>query len=127
MDDKLLNGGALAFVGDAVMTLQVREYLVNKGITHLKDLQEKTSSMVSAKAQAAFSKTIEEDLTEEEMEIFKRGRNFKSNSTAKNASVLDYRHATGVEALWGYWYLENNEDRLKEMCDRLIAFNESNG
>lgn len=126
MDAKLLNGGTLAFVGDAVMTLQIREYLVSKGVTNLKELQEKTSAVVSAKAQAAFGFEIEPILTEEELAIFKRGRNHKSTSTAKNQHLIDYRHATAVEALWGYWYLNKEEERLEEMRKKLIAFSEDN-
>lgn len=126
MEARLLNGGTLAFVGDAVMTLQIRDHLVSKGVTNLKELQEKTSAVVSAKSQAAFAFVIEPELTLEELAIFKRGRNHKSTSTAKNQHLIDYRHATGLEALWGYWYLNNEKDRLEEMRKKLIAFSDNN-
>ena len=122
MEAFLQNGGTLAFVGDAVMSLQVREYLVSKGYTQLKQLQQLTVQYVSAKAQAAFSKTILDSLNEEEMEVFKRGRNFKSHSVAKNANVVDYRQATGLEALWGYWHLTGQTERLNEMFERMIQY-----
>lgn len=119
MNTDLLNGGTLAFIGDAVMTLQIREYLISIGYTRSKQLQEITSAYVSATNQAKFVHRIMNQLTEEETEVYKRGRNFKSHSSAKNANILDYRAATGLEALWGYWYLNKNYDRLQEMFIQL--------
>ncbi len=108
------SGNVLAFIGDGVLTLQVREYLVQKGITNTKQLQETSVAFVSAKAQANFiQKLISDDiLTEEEEKMFKRGRNAKSQSMAKNADVMTYRLATGFEALWGYLYLNEEHERL---------------
>ena len=121
MNAELLNGGELAFVGDAVMTLQVREYLLKKGISHLKALQENQIRYVSASYQATFAREIERELEEEDAAVFKRGRNYKSHSTAKNASVIDYRYATALEALWGYWYLSGQEEKLEKMFYRFIG------
>ncbi|CAM4145248.1 ribonuclease III [Erysipelothrix inopinata] len=120
------SGNVLAFIGDAVLSLQVREYLVSIGISKTKQLQETSVKYVSAKAQANYMMTlIESDsLTEEEMVMYKRGRNAKSASIAKNADVTTYRIATGFEALWGYLYLTQQNERLtflwnefKEMVD----------
>lgn len=110
-------GNVLAFVGDAVLSLQVREYLISLGITNLDKLQKTSTEYVSAKAQAGFIRElIDKDLlTEDEMLYFKRGRNAKSYSVAKNQTVGDYRSATGLESLWGYLYLNKEEKRLEEL------------
>ncbi len=120
MNYELMNGGELAFVGDACMTLQVREYLLKKGITQLKKLQQLQVHYVSATSQAKVAHAIEEELNEKEKEIYLRGRNFKSHSSAKNANVIDYRYATALEALWGYWYLTEQKERLEEMFGRML-------
>lgn len=113
------SGNVLAFIGDGVLTLQVREYLVSKGITHTKKLQETSINYVSAVAQASFiSEILDKNiLTEEELVMYKRGRNAKSQSSAKNADIVTYRVATGFEALWGYLYLTKQTDRLNELWD----------
>lgn len=117
MNAKLINGNTLAFIGDAVFSLQVREFFVSKGIQKSNVLQRKTVELVSAKGQAKILKTLLDEnlLSEEELEIVKRGRNTKSHSVAKNADILTYRNATGFEALWGFLYLDNRYDRLKEL------------
>ncbi|QIK68865.1 ribonuclease III [Erysipelothrix sp. HDW6C] len=116
------SGNVLAFVGDAVLSLQVRSYLVSLGITKTKTLQEKSTQFVSAKAQANFMmKLLNEDrLTEEEMVMYKRGRNAKSTSIAKNADVTTYRIATGFEALWGYLYYAKETSRLESLWQEFI-------
>ena len=118
---KELNGSVLAFVGDAILSLKVRTLLVEKGYTKPKDLQELSVRYVSAKAQAKFvHRLIEEnELNEEELLIYKRGRNFKSDSVPKNTDVTTYRCATGYEALWGYWYLSNMTDRLEQIWNQM--------
>lgn len=121
MNPELLNGSTLAFIGDAVLSLWVREYLVSLGYTKANDLQKKSIIYVSANAQAKFMLSLLEDnfLNEEEMQIYLRGRNHKSSSKAKNADVVSYRIATGFEALIGYWHLNQNETRLRQVWDRL--------
>lgn len=111
------SGNVLAFVGDAVLSLQVREYLVSKGITQTKKLQETSVKFVSAKAQANFVNYFLDQniLKEDEIQIFKRGRNAKSQTMAKNADMITYRLSTGFEALWGYLYLSDKTDRLEEL------------
>lgn len=115
IDPKQLNGGALAFIGDGVMTLKVREYLIEKGYTKSKQLQEKSVDYVSAKAQSAFMIKIIDLLDETEKDIYKRGRNFKSNTIPKNADSNQYHIATGLEALWGYWYLSGEHRRIDQI------------
>lgn len=116
------SGNVLAFVGDAVLSLQVRQYLVEQGITKTKQLQETSVKFVSAMAQADYMKTLldRNALTEEEMGIYKRGRNAKSASMAKNADVMSYRIATGFEALWGYLHMEGHHERLDELWKEYI-------
>lgn len=116
------SGNVLAFVGDAVLSLQVRQYLVEQGITKTKQLQETSVKFVSAIAQANFMKSLleREALTDEEMSIYKRGRNAKSASMAKNADVMSYRIATGFEALWGYLHMEGRQERLNELWKEYI-------
>ena len=115
MNPSLLNGSTLAFVGDAVLSLLVREHLVAQGLTKAKALQEASVAYVSAKAQAKFVTLLIESnqLSEEELTIYRRGRNHRSDSIAKNADVITYRQATG------YWHLTQNEARLKQIWDQM--------
>lgn len=121
MNPDLHNGNTLAFIGDAVLSLWVRTYLVELGITKANDLQKKSVRFVSALNQAKFVQSLLEEkfLDDEEEAIYLRGRNHKSASKAKNADVISYRQATGFEALLGYWYLTNNDKRLTQIWDRL--------
>lgn len=105
----------LAYIGDAVFDLVVRTILVERTNEPVNVLHRKSAHVVKASAQTEFYHRIEAQLTEEEMAIFKRGRNAKSHTTAKNATISDYRCATGVEALVGYLYLENRMDRILEL------------
>ncbi|NLC05239.1 MAG: ribonuclease III [Erysipelothrix sp.] len=118
------NGSVLAYIGDAVLSLQVREHLVRKNISNPKSLLRASIEYVSAKSQANFiSYLLENDvLDESEINIYKRGRNYKSSSIAKNADVVSYRMATGLEALWGYLYLENKSERLDVLWKSYIEF-----
>lgn len=121
------NGNALAYVGDAVLSLQVREYLVvKKGIQKPNLLQKESVKFVSAKAQASLlTKMLEENiLSEEEIAIVKRGRNAKSDSVAKNVDVVTYRIATGFEALWGWLYVSDKKERLQELWEYILKINE---
>jgi len=110
-----MTGSVLAFIGDAVMSLKVREYLVSLGYTKAKQLQEQSIKYVSAKAQSAFISKFLPNLSEEEMLIYKRGRNYKSHSTPKNTDSADYHAATGFEALWGYWHLSGEYQRIDQI------------
>lgn len=119
-DARLLSPVVLAYVGDAVFELFVRIYLISTGETKASELQKKSILYVKAKSQADIYKNISEKLTEEEHEIIRRGRNVKPNSPPKNADVMDYRYATGFEALIGYLYLSNNHERLLEVIEASI-------
>lgn len=119
-DPKTLPGLTLAYIGDCIFELVVRTTLVETGLTHVSELNKKSSSIVKAAAQAELLHSIEDKLTDEEMAVFKRGRNVKSSSTAKNASVIDYRVATGFEALMGYLYLSKKMDRILELCKPVL-------
>lgn len=123
MNPSDLSGSNLAFLGDAVLSLLVRTWLLERGITKAGRLQKLSVQYVSAKAQARFMHSLLEEgaLTEEELEIYKRGRNFHSASRAKNADVVTYRVATGFEALLGYWHLTRNEERLRQIWARMTA------
>ncbi len=112
-----ISGSTLAYIGDAVWSLLVREYLVERGYTKAKDLQTKSVKFVSAKAQASFYKKLTEleMLNDEEQYMFKRGRNFRTSTVAKNTDVITYRISTGFEALVGYWHLTKQADRLLEI------------
>lgn len=105
----------LAYIGDGVFDLIIRSYVVNQGNVQVNKMHRHTSSIVKAQTQAQMAARLEPLLTEEEESFYKRGRNAKSHTTAKNASVGDYRKATGFEALVGYLYLTGQNDRLMEL------------
>lgn len=102
----------LAFVGDAIYGLFVREKLVSIANTSVGNLHHQSVKYVSAKAQASAIEKIMDKLTEEEERIYKRGRNAEVNSVPKNADVADYHKATGLEALFGYLYLSQQRERI---------------
>lgn len=111
------SGNVLAFLGDAYLSLQVRSYLIDLGYNQLKKMQETSVLFVSAEGQAKFMNQLLEDnlINEDEMIYYKRGRNAKSRSMAKNAEMIDYRVATGLESLWGYLYLKEDFQRLDQL------------
>lgn len=102
----------LAYIGDAIYELVIRSVVVERANRSANDLHKKTVRYVKAETQAAMIMALQEELTEEEMAVYKRGRNAKSHTMAKNASMSDYRKATGFEALMGYLYLSDETDRL---------------
>ena len=105
----------LAYVGDAVYELIVRTILVRRDNCPVNLLNKKASSLVKAAAQSAAMAVLEPQLTEEEASVYRRGRNAHPSTKAKNATVGDYRRATGFEALVGYLYLKKEEERLLEL------------
>lgn len=107
----------LAYIGDAVYELYIRTFLVSKGNMPVHKLHKQATRYVKAKAQSDIIHGIEDQLTEEELIIFKRGRNAKSGTVPKNADITDYRHATGFEALLGYLYLNGKMERLMKLMD----------
>lgn len=119
---RMLSPLKMAYIGDAVYEVLVRRYLLenNKGPMH--KLHRASTKYVKAEAQAKFVMSLEAELTEEEANILKRGRNAKSGSVPKNAKIQDYRYSTGFEALIGYLYLNGREDRIMEFFKKIIEF-----
>lgn len=102
----------LAYIGDSIYDLVIKTLVINDGNQQVHKLHAKTSELVQASAQSKMMRTLQELLTEEEHVIYKRGRNAKSVSPAKNQTLTDYRRATGFEALMGYLYLKKDMKRL---------------
>ena len=109
-----INSLVLAYLGDAIYELYVRRFLIEKGINKAKDLQKAAVEFVSARAQSTFLKQLLDTniLTDEEIEVVKRARNAKSLSHPKSVDILTYKHATALEALIGYLYIEKEEVRI---------------
>lgn len=119
-EEDILMIGSLqqAYIGDAVYEILVRSYILsNKNVNKLHNQAKK---YVSAQSQAHILKKIWDKLTEKEKSIIKKGRNTKSNTSSKNASISDYRYSTGFEALFGYLYLNNKNDRILEIFNEII-------
>lgn len=112
-----MNGLALAYIGDAIYELEVRQHLLAMGLTKVNDLQKRSKHYVPAKAHAAIFQRMSDEqiLSEDELVYFKRGRNAKSHTKAKNTDVVTYRISTGIEALFGYLYLSNRQERLQTL------------
>ena len=108
----------LAYIGDAVYELVIRSLLVGRGNAQANRLHKEASTLVNAGAQSASLERIKEELTEEEMQVFKRGRNANSATMAKHATMSDYRRATGFEALMGYLYLTGRMERILELVKK---------
>ena len=102
----------LAYIGDGVYELIIRTILVKKGNCPVNRLHKKASSLVKAGAQSAIMEVIEEELTPEELSVYRRGRNAHSPTMAKHVTMADYRRATGFEALMGYLYLKEDYTRM---------------
>ena len=109
----------LAFIGDCIYEILVRETLVLDANRPVNDLHRESVKYVSAKAQTVAFEKIKDELTEEEMTIYKRGRNAKVGHLPKSASENEYHCATGVEALFGYLYLNNEIDRIKVLFSKI--------
>lgn len=109
----------LAYLGDAVFELYVRTFLCRQNAP-VHTLHKQATGYVKAQAQSAYMETLEPLLTEEELAVYKRGRNSKSATVPKNADVLEYRRATGFEALVGYLYVSKQHDRLETLLGRVL-------
>ena len=114
-DPTLLSPLTLAFIGDTILDLIVRTRVIEYGNAPVKNLHRTASSLVNAGTQAKMAKELMPRFTEEEMNIFKRGRNAKPHTTAKNANIYDYKTATGLEALLGWLYLSGRMSRIYEL------------
>ena len=108
----------LAYIGDGVYDLIIRSVVVERANASANKLHQKATKYVKASAQAAMILALQEELSEDEVAVFKRGRNAKSYTVAKNASMTDYRNATGFEALVGYLYLTGQNERILELVKK---------
>ncbi len=117
-DPRQLSPLTLAFVGDGVFDLFVREEIVCSANRPVRELNKLKVERVCCEAQARLFEAIEQELTEEETDVFRRGRNAHTTHTPKNASPSDYHTATGLEALFGYLYLSGRTDRIRELLKR---------
>jgi ribonuclease-3 family protein len=119
---RLLSPIVLAYVGDAIYEVAVRQYLVSLPNLRPNHLHRTATSLVSAKAQSTILAHLESLLTEEEHDIARQGRNAKSGTIPKNANVLEYRHATAFECLIGYLYYTGQQTRLQELVHTGIQY-----
>lgn len=116
---KQMNPITLAYIGDAIYEVMVRQWILSQPNHRPHHMHREAISFVSAKAQARLLNKIQDQLSEEEADIVRQGRNAKS-AVPKNADMNDYRQATALEALFGYLYIENNMDRLREIAGLLF-------
>ena len=116
MDLRTINVITLAYLGDSVYEIYIRECLLKKGLVYVDDMQKEAINYVSAKAQSKILDDMIENnfLNEEELDVVKRGRNYKRNNHPKNTDIITYKKSSGFEALIGYLYLKD-KDRLKEI------------
>lgn len=123
MDVREVNVLVLAYLGDTIYENYVRHFLVKNGISNVNDLQKAAIKYVSAVAQAGFlTKMIDEKfLSEEEINVVKRARNYKTTSHPKNCDIVTYKYATGLEALIGYLDLENKNMRINEIMKYILG------
>lgn len=117
---RMLSPITLAFLGDAVYELAVRERLIRRGGVDANRLHKKTIEFVNAGAQARAVEKIKPFLSREEQDILRRGRNANTSHVPKNAALLDYRHATGFEALLGFLYLCGENERILQILDCIM-------
>ena len=120
MNPNQLNGANLAYIGDAYYELAIRKYLLTKNITNQKELHKQAINYVSAKSHHQIIEEFVQNLDEKELEIFKRGRNYKYRSH-KNISRNEYLSSSGLEALIGYLYLSENCLRLNKVIEKIIT------
>ena len=118
-----INVLVLAYLGDSVYENYIRKYLINTGIGNVNDLQSKSIEFVSAKEQAKYVTSLIDNnlLTEEELNVYKRARNYKTTSHPKNTDIVTYKIATGFEAVIGYLELSNKENRIIEIMKFIVG------
>ena len=118
---KQLSPQTLAFIGDTVYDLLVRERLVCEAKRPVGELNRRKVKLVNCETQSKASKELMPMLSEDEISVYRRGRNAFTKNTPKNADVADYHAATGLEALFGYLYLNGEIDRLNELFEKLLS------
>ncbi len=118
-----INPLVLAYLGDTIYENYVRRYLINLGLTNVKQLQEAAVEYVSARSQAAYLKSLLDldFFTDEEMDVLKRARNCKSKSHPKNCDILTYKHATALEAVIGYLDIVGRKNRIDVMMEMILG------
>ena len=121
MDINTINIVTLAYLGDAIYEIYIREKLIEQGIAKVEELQKNATKYVSAKGQASILTNLLENnlLTEEEIDVVKRGRNYKRSSHPKHTDIITYKLSTGFEALIGYLYLSKKKERLEEILKHI--------
>lgn len=124
VDVRELSPLVLAYVGDAVYDLMVREYVLSHGSVQINKMNQRKTALVCAHAQSELMKYLENELglSEEELSVFKRGRNTRSLTHSKNSSIGEYRRATGFEALVGHLYLRREFERLNEIVSKGVRY-----
>lgn len=120
--NKDINVLALAYLGDSIYEVYIREYLIKNGICNVKKLQEEAIKYVSAKGQAYYlSVMIQQNFfSKEELNIIYRGRNHKSHKSPKNTDIKTYKQSTGLETLIGFLYLDNNKKRIDQILEYIL-------
>ena len=123
MQTREINVLVLAYLGDTIYENYVRKYLINTGIGNVNDLQKESINYVSAKSQAAFLQKMldSEFLSDEEIIIVKRARNYKTTSHPKNCDIVTYKYATGLESLIGYLELDGMNERIDEIMNFILG------
>lgn len=123
MQTREINVLVLAYLGDTIYENYIRKYLINTGIGNVNDLQKEAVHYVSAKSQSAFlTKMMDMNfLSEEEITIVKRARNYKTTSHPKNCDIVTYKYATGLESLIGYLDMENKKERIDEIMNFILG------
>lgn len=118
-----INPLVLAYLGDTIYENYIRRYLINLGLTNVKQLQEAAVEYVSARRQAAYLKSLLDldFFTDEEMDVLKRARNCKSKSHPKNCDILTYKHATALEAVIGYLDIVGRKNRIDVMMEMILG------
>lgn len=111
---------ALAYIGDSVLDLKIKEYFVRETNKQAEKYHKEVTSIVKATFQAAFVDENIDSFSEEELDVYKRGRNSSVHTKAKNATMSEYKKATGLEALIGYLYLSGNLSRVEEIAGLMI-------
>ena len=125
MDVNLINVITLAYIGDAVYEVYIREYLIKNGIAKVEELQKEAVKYVSAKSQAKILTYLMDNnlLDEVELDVVMRGRNYKRTSHPKNTDIITYKLSSGFEAMIGYLYLNNNKERLDSIINYILGGN----
>ena len=113
------NGQTLAYLGDAVYELMIRQHLLEKGVTKPAILHQEAVKWTSAKGQFEGFKKIEDQLSQDELDVIKRGRNTTLSRKARNTDLITYHYATGLEALFGYLHLHNQTKRIGQLIEKM--------